>query len=225
MVVKLNGIKYDCPSCYEELTVHHHQRIVSEWEIDKPVTERDWFKLFCILTNTDFKSFHATSTNEVTIWNAIKWFDPNYVFAQEIPKVLQIGDRVIDLPESLGDLSIGQNVHARQILDQAVHYEDKDGSLLEHSRYSAAVAIYLQPLFDGSKFDFNRAMELEKDILNMPAYLIRPIGFFIVTNVLQYGRTPGRNWLRTLTNHIRTRRRQLLLWLSGNGLYLMRTLG
>lgn len=225
MVVKLNDIKYECPVCWEEVKVKHHQRMISEWDASKQIADRDYFKLFTILTDSDFKQFHSTAVNEVTIWNAIRWvIEQPFKFSNEMPKALQICGKSIVLPTKVGDLSIGQNIHLRQAIDQSQALFDDKGNIVEYSNYSLAVAIYLQPLIDGKKFDYERALEVEKDILEMPAYKIRPIGFFIAANVLKYGRMPVRNWLKTLANHIKTRRRMWLTSLSGNALHLMRTL-
>lgn len=225
MVVKLNDTNYERPVCWEEVKVRQHQRMISEWDATKQVADRDYFKLFTILTDSDFTKFHSTAINEVTIWNAIRWvIEQPFKFSNEMPKALEIGGKSILLPTKVADLSIGQNIHLRQAIDQSQALFDKDGNVLEYSNYSLAVAIYLQPLIDSDKFNYDRALEIEKDILDMPAYKIRPIGFFIVTNVLQYGRMHAKSWLKTLANHIKTRRRMWLTSLSGNALHLMRTL-
>lgn len=217
VTITLNGKKHACPSCYEELKTRHYQRMISEWDMEKPIVDRDFFKLFCILTDTQFTSLHSTAENEVTIWNAIRWtIEQHFEFRDDMPKVLQIGDKILDLPRNVGSLSIGQNIHLRQILDKSKYLEEN---------LSIATAIYLQPYYDNTKFDFDRAVELEKIIAEMPAYLIKPVGFFILTNALTPGKTRGINWLRTLISHIKMRRKMLLIWLSGNGSHLLRTLG
>lgn len=225
MVIKLNDTKYDCPVCWEEVKVRQHQRMISEWDATKQLADRDYFKLFTILTDSDFTKFHSTAVNEVTIWNAIRWvIEQPFNFSNETPKALEIGGKSILLPTKVADLSIGQNIHLRQAIEGGQALFDKDGKVVDYSNYSLAVAIYLQPIIDGAKFDYDRALEIEKQILEMPAYKIRPIGFFIVTNVLKYGRMPVLNWLKTLANHIKTRKRMWLTSLSGNALHLMRTL-
>lgn len=213
----VNGHKKTIPSCYEEVSTRHYQQMVKEWIDDKPIAEKDYFKLFCILTDTNFKSFQASSVNEATIWNAIRWtVEQNFQFSDVFPKVLKIGDKLITLPKKVGALSIGQNIHLRQLLDKSKYVEEN---------LSMATAIYLQPLIDNSKFDYDRAVEIEKEIAEMPAYLIRPVGFFLLTNALLSGRTRGINWLKTLNSHIRSIRRMLPTLPNGRGLFRMPTLG
>jgi len=224
-VIELNGKQYNRPTCYEDITTRQYERIVSEWDMTKHPADRNYFQLFCILVNADFKMFHETSENEVTLMNSIKWYwNSEFKFDETLPKALKIGDKIVMLPTDVGDLSPGQNIHLRQYLDTKSILQDADGNVLDYTSYAMAVAVYLQPILDESKFDFKRALELEKQIAEMPIYLIRPIGFFIIANVLNYGRKPERSWLKTLTNHTRTAKRTLQTWLSGNGLYLMRTL-
>ena len=223
--MELNGKKYDCPSCYEQLTTGQHQRIVSEWEVDKPLVERDWFKLFCILTGSEFKAFKPTPIIERKLFQAVRWFvEQPFKWSEDIPNELQIEGKTIEIPTDAQELSIGQNIHLRQIIDKSKVMVDEYGDPVEFSCYSHAVAIYLQPLYEERKFDFNRAMKLERVIAAMPAYIIRPLGFFILTNALRYGRLPKRNWLRTLVNRIEKQRRTLLTWHTGNGSPVLRTL-
>lgn len=217
MAIKLNGKDYDCPVCYEELKTRHYQRMMSpEWEPDKPIVERDYFKLFCILTDSDFKSFHATSENEVTIWNAIKWvietpFNP----PNEIPKYLKLGDKIVTVPLNMKALSIGQNIHLRQVLDKSTYLEEG---------ISMATAIYLQPEYDQQKFNYDKALELEKIIREMPIYLIRPIGFFLLMSAVKSGTNPM-NFLKKIRHNLTGKlKRMSLIWLNGKGLHLMRML-
>ncbi len=220
--VKLNGTKYTYPVCFEELTIGMLERIVSDWDFTKPVAERNYFKLFCIFTGTEYQDFHATDENEVTIYNCIKWFvehthiDPflQNVWPNEQPKVLKIGGKIIDVPQKLAALSIGANIHARQEADKSITVYDQNKKAIEYSCYSIVAAIYLQPFIDANRetnvggmmlkgvFDFTRAKEIAKEISEMPAYLIRPIGFFLLANVLRYGQKPERHWLKTLTSPI-----------------------
>jgi len=217
MVITLNGKKYECPVCYEELKTRHWQRMKSpEWEPEKPLLERDAFKLFCILTDSEFKTFHATSENEVTIWNAVKWvYDQPFEFTSDVPPYLQIGEKIISVPKDMRALSIGQNIHLRQVLDSLQYLEEG---------LSMAAAIYLQPVYDESKFNYEKAVELEKQIREMPAYLIRPIGFFLLRNAVESGKKPM-NFLKRIQHNLsEILRRTWLIWLSGNGLHLIRML-
>lgn len=216
MAITLNGKKYECPVCYEELKTRHYQRILKEWEINKSPIERDYLKLFCILTDSDFKSFHATSENEVTIWNAIAWFNDSYLDQiDEQPKALQIKDQIVSIPENIKELSIGQNIHVRQAIDSTVYLGES---------ISLATAIYLQPIIDQSAFDYKKALKIDAIIQEMPAYLIKPIGFFLLSRAKKHGMKPM-NFLKKIQRSLNeTLKKMSLIWLSGKGSHLMRML-
>ncbi len=198
MTVWLNGVKYELASCWEKVKTKHYQELMEDWDQDKPMTERNYFKLFCILTGTDFKEFHATAENEVTIWNAIQWVtEQPFEFSKEPPKFLQIGEKIIQVPEQVELLSIGQNIHLKDELYKLPRFTVmKDGKPEERicleAGISIATAIFLQPVYNEAKFDFKKALELKAIIDEMPAYLIYPIGFFLLLNALPTG-TSGQN--------------------------------
>ncbi len=187
----LNGKDYRCVSCWEKMTTGQYQRIFKEWEMDKEIVDRDFFKLFSILSNSEFTALEATPENEVTIWNAIKWVvevSPNF---KELPKVLKFGLRIIDVPDEVGELSIGQNIHLKNEL-QGIKYKEE--------KISIAAAIFLQPLIDEKPFDMRRAKILANEIEQMPITLIYPIGFFLLSRALQGGTGTTPIWLPTLSS-------------------------
>lgn len=186
--LRLNGKeKIKCPSCYEELTTRIYQRIAGEWNPDQPdLAKRDYYLLFSIMTDYNGKPIVRSDQNEQTIWNAVSWFiDQPFEFSQELPKVLQIGKKIVSVPRKSGTLSIGQNVMLRGELQ-------KSKSIVECLAITAA--IFLQPLYDESKFDVDRAKELEKIILEMPVYLIYPVSFFSLRTARIHGQRPTNVW-------------------------------
>jgi hypothetical protein len=209
MYCKLNGKGYECPSCWEEVKVSQHKQILN-WDTDKELHERNFFKLFGILTGTDFNQFLNTPENDVTIWNAIKWVVETPFPADDLPKALQVGDRSIMIPQDLGLCTTGQNIIMRQIVESNKVFTDKDGKIVDYDCYSQAVAIYCQPLLDEDKFDYGKAKKLMDIVDQMPIYLIRPIGFFLLNRAAGYGGKQTRNWLLTLSNLIMRSAKQRL---------------
>ena len=192
MVINLNGIRKDIASCYEQLTTRKYELLIPEFAVE--TKDRDHFKIFQILAGTDFKDYHATSENEVTIWNAIRWlYEQPFEF--EMPKVLRIiegeKNRLVTIPKDITKLSIGQNIVLKQIVARSKYLEEN---------LSAACSVYLQPLFDEAKFDEDRAQELKKTIEEMPVYLIRPIGFFLLMHASKTGRRQTSLWQKILNN-------------------------
>lgn len=209
MVVHLNGNRHEIADCYENLKTRHYQRIISEWDQDKEITERNFFKLFCILADVNFKEFHATAENELTIWNAVKWMiEQPFNFSKEVPKYLKIGEKIVDVPERIELLSIGQNIHLRSEIEKLPCIE---------AGISMAAAIFLQPVYDEGKFDFTKALKLKSLIDEMPAYLIYPIGFFLLQSALPTGKNGTNGSKNPKISLISRLGRTLRGWLSPNG--------
>ena len=185
--VKLNGKQYKIPSTWQEVTVRQYVRILKEWEPEKDIADRDYFILLKIITNERFAGMENTLENQVTLTSLLGWVvtEP-FKFSETLPKVLQIGDRAYNIPEDPRDLSIGQNIHLRR------DYIDK-AKILEEN-ISMATAIYLQPTIDNSLFQMKRAVEISKQIDEMPISLIYPIGFFLLKRALGFGLRPVSFW-------------------------------
>lgn len=197
MRMTLNNKSYDCVHCWEKLKTGQFQRIYREWDMDKDILDRDFFKLFSILSNSKFASVEATPENEVTIWNAIKWvIETPMNFRTDLPKVLSIPsgllpNKVVMVPEEIGELSIGQNIHLKNELQGAKFREEK---------LAIATAIFLQPLVDGKPFDMKMAKKLAERLEEMPVYLIYPIGFFLLNRALKTGSHSPNLWSRIKTS-------------------------
>mgnify|MGYP001112293355 CR=1 FL=1 len=156
--LRVNGKKICCPACYEELKTGTFQRVFREWDPEEPdISKRDGFKLFSILSDSDFAGMERTLENEAAIWQATGWFITQpFRFSAELPKVLQIGEKRITVPKKVSLLTFGQNINLRQAITESKYMEEN---------ISMAVAICLQPLYDESKYDFDSEKELEKLIL------------------------------------------------------------
>lgn len=185
VTLKLNGEPYSCPSCYEEIKTRQVVRLVKEVDQTLDIADQDHIKIFCILTDSPFTSLERTVENEITFQNAIGWyFYQDFKLSTILPKVLVFKGHTIPIPQEIGELSIGQNIHLRR------DYIDKSKILEEN--LSIAAAIYLQPAIDKAQFSIKRAIEIAKEFDEMPAYLIYPIGFFFLKRALKFGPKPAR---------------------------------
>ena len=208
MVIVLNGERIESPSCFEELKVRQYERIFKEWDLELPVEKRDYFKLFQIFTGTSFTNFEDTPENEVTMWNAMRWYiEGEHKFA-EIPKVLQITHEGITktllVPKKVESMSIGQNIMLKQVLMKCKYIDEG---------ISEAIAIYLQPVFDEGKFDSDRVKEFKVSIEDMPVYLVRNLGFFLLRHALPNGSKPTNN-LKKIRNSLAQSKEKILLRLQ-----------
>ncbi len=180
MVINLNGTQKDIPVCFEELKTRQYEMLIPE--LAKDMENRDHFKIFNIIAGTNYSSYNVTSEIEVTIWNAIKWIYEQPFPLNEMPKVLAMTfnnvHKIITLPKNVKALSIGQNVALKQLVVKAQYLEEN---------ISSAVAIYLQPIIDGAKFNSERVDEIKKEVDQMPCVLIRPIGFFLLKSASTHG--------------------------------------
>ena len=212
-MVTLNGVRHESPTRWSEMKTRHYQRLIKEWDQDKDIADRDYFKLFNILTDSKFGAFENTIENQVKIEHAFAWvvFEP-FRFKDSPPQTLEISGRVADIPKSLKTVSIGANIKARQALDKASVLVDEKGNFKDCDCYSLLVAIYLQPdLLPTIKGGFNwaNAQLLEKGIAEMPIEVVRPIGFFLLKNVYKYGQRHERTWKQILINLANKIRRML----------------
>jgi hypothetical protein len=209
MVIKLNGKEHHLASCYHELKTKHYTKIVSDWDNDKPFEKRDYFKLFSILTDTNFKEFKKE--NEPLIWKCVKWvIEEPFQFSKEVPKVVELDNKLISIPKRVEFLSAAQNIVCRQMMEKlpytACLCEDKEnckkcygvGALpVYEAGISMAVAIYLQPLVDGEVFDYEKAVDVKEKVDEMPIHVIYPIGFFLLKSVIESGASYTKNSRRT----------------------------
>lgn len=188
---RINGKKYELPGCYEEMSTRVFQRIHREWRErgieEKVLAKRDYFQLFGILTETDFALQEPTPELDVSISNCIEWYvTQSFNPPRKLPTVLLIDGRMFDVPKRVGSLGSGQNIMLRQSLNKAKYLEEN---------ISRALAVYLQPLYDGGKFDYERALLFEQKFLDMPIYHTYALGFFLLNRAMRRG------WMLTNALH------------------------
>lgn len=201
--VRLNGKKYSIPSCWAEVNVAQYIRIIREWDQDKDIADRDYFKLLNILAGTDYAGYQDTIDNTLNLVTILGWVvtEP-FKFDEKLPSVIKVGDKMIDIPQDPRELSIGQNIHLRR------DYIEKTKFIEEN--IAIATAIYLQPSIDNSLFKITRAEELARQIDKMSVAVIYPIGFFLLKRAQRFGQKPEKslplikiNLATTLSNLLR----------------------
>lgn len=198
-----------CPDGYGGLTCEQYQKLFTHWDLDKEVHERDYFKLLCILTDTPFREVNPTPEKEAAIYELTRWVnEQEFPYSKQVPKTITISDVPVEVPDDLGELSIGQNIVLRQTAEKC-HYPDE--------ALSMATAICLQPLVDHGRFDYARAKELEKVVRKMKASEIYPIGFFFLSRVKKSGWKRSSFLLRTRNNLAAKFARTWRTWLKSPG--------
>lgn len=159
-------------------TTDQFQKMATDWNGE------DLVKLFSILSGMDYKVLSNTHDLilEEQLLTATRYVyeEPMDFKEATLPHWIEINGKQIRIPAKLGDLSIGQNIHVRQAIDKAKSFEEL---------ISFVVAIYLQPLYDESEFDYHRAIELEHDVLKLPITKTYAIGIFFLRRLTASGRS------------------------------------
>lgn len=176
LVLTYSQLRAGCPRRWDGLKAGTFQRIFSEWELEKEVHERDYYKLFSILTSTKIQD--PSPEKEEALYQLIRWVNETPIpYSKEIPKSITIDHRTVEIPERVEDLSIGQNILVKQLLDKSKYIEEC---------LTMAVSIYLQGKLDG-KFDYDKAKALDVKIREMKASEVYGLGFFLLTRALKRG--------------------------------------
>lgn len=197
----LAELRAKCPGGWVELTLGQYQSIYKDWNIEKEPHERDYFKLLEILCG--FHDPNVTPEKEEAIYQLTRWVNEDPItYSREVPKSINLDGRVIEI-EKVEELSIGQNILVKQALDKAKYLDEC---------ISTALAIYLQPKYDGEKFDLKKAQRLEAELLKMKASELYGLGFFLLNRALKRGRISPMRWSLTRSNLINRLRRMFPQW-------------
>jgi len=198
--VLFNGKKNLVQNSWDEVKTRTYITIVRDWDSDVDIAERDYFALLNILTDNKYK-YDQSVENQITLIDLIGWiiFQPAAFKEAPLPKVLQFKDAVIDIPQNIRELSIGQAIHMRREIERL--------KILD-ACIPIAIGIYLQPLIDKGKFNLSRAKEIAAEVEEMPITLTYPIGFFLLRSAMRPGRSTPGIWHRVSSNLKRILRRQ-----------------
>lgn len=186
-IIKLNGTAYKSPVCWEQTTTAQFLKL-DKWDKNNTV------ELFNIMCGADFEGTDfGVGGDEIgkaialeTMMNALGFlFSDSLDFkALPIPKVLPMFGNVYEIPKNMGNMSVGQAIMLRQLMDE----EPNTNQLI-----AKAAAIYLQSVIDG-KVDAKRIDEVEAELLQMSCTVVFPIGFFLLRKLGNYGLGLRRLW-------------------------------
>jgi hypothetical protein len=177
LTLDVNDKKLKAPICWEECTLEVFQRIFRECDDGDNLV-----KIFSAITGTKFKDIWADANEEL---DAAIYQVTAFVVNQKqdfrtkkLPTKIRISGKTVVIPKKLEALTIGQNFHVRGAISKEKKLEPC---------ISIAIAVYLQPLIDEAPFDYDRALLLEKEILQMNIYDVFPIGFFLLKRLTNSG--------------------------------------
>lgn len=188
LVLTFSQLRAQCPHEWDGLKAGTFQRIFSEWDLDKEAHERDYYKLFSILTASKIQD--PTPEKEEALYQLTRWVNETPIpYSKEVPKTIVIDDMTVVVPERVEDLSIGQNILVKQLLDKSGYVEEC---------ITMCCAIYLQGKME--KFDYDKAKALDVKIREMKASEVYGLGFFLLSRALRRGRMPQRILPRILSS-------------------------
>lgn len=212
-----NGSPANFPNSYGELKAGVYQKIFEEWNLEKPVEERDYFQLFDILCSNSrkpFKGVERKPENEEAIYLLTRWVvETPADLPKALPAEMKVAGTSVAIPSKINHLSIGQNIVMKQLIGKAKYLEQC---------LTMAVAVYLQPIIDGTKFNMARAKEVEAVVAEMPIVDVYPVGFFLLTHAMRFGRKPLNGWQQILNSLSMKLKLMLLLWQKPSGLQGLR---
>lgn len=193
-----NAIEITVPVSWDETTTALFQKIIKEWDMDKPMAERDPIKLFSIISGQPYNTIHESEDYNVhSTVNAVCAYVYHSDLPTEVKADFMLLNKVVSIPKDLSGMTVGQAIQIRQKMDTV-----KDVREL----ISFACAVFLQPYFDGEKvndrfkkaqFDMERVRQLEEAVLEMPITYTYPIGFFFLTRLNISGMMPIQNYQQT----------------------------
>lgn len=169
----------ECPTSIFEMTTELYQKIITDWTYDETLTSI--IKLFALMTGQPFADYYDSTDLELER-AVVKYTKFIYFMEADLQLLPQLnyfkyGNREIPLPKNLGRLTLAQNLFMKKAITS------KDS----RSYIAFALAIYLQPLIDGSQFNEDRVDQLEKEFLQLPISQTYQVGFFYSSQRKPYG--------------------------------------
>lgn len=205
-----NDLTIKVPESWTETSTALFQRYVKEWDTV------DRIKLFCIQTGYD-EALVRKSTSE----NLQEIVDrcTDYVFYNHIdfsrlpvPKVVIIGNKTVLVPTKIEEMTIEQNMVLKNAMSGCTDLREL---------ISLAVAVYLQPIYDGSDFDHDSYKTLQTYVDQCSIVDTYPIGFFLLSRLKRRGKNGFLSWrqaIHRLTLNANTTPKSLGLASSNRGL-------
>lgn len=179
---EINGRVFNFPESWQEITVAQlialrameqsaplAKQICTALAILSNTTEADWFEM------------DADADAQDTIYDLLAWTKTKIDWQNlPIPQTLTIGDKAVDIPQDLTLKTYGQVTVFESLVFPVV---EKTGDLTD--AIPTALAIYLQPLCTGSKFDADTLGDTIAEINKLRASEAFPVANFFLKKYLQ----------------------------------------
>lgn len=171
--LKINDEAVSIPIEWSEVTVFTYQKLIQC---------KDIIDQFCALTNISREIISEQVADDVdsTIYEATKFLrEPHNYELVEMLDTITLNGVTHKINKNINKFTVAQLFQVRNELQNVESIEVK---------LARVVSIYLQPVITKSKYDYTKALELEKIIEAQPLYKIYPFGFFIFRKLPMSGR-------------------------------------
>ena len=201
--------KIQVPQSWDEVTTENFQKLYS-------IKEQTPVSIFTAICGLPDKFLYDTSSDKLTqsLLSVTSFVTEQEFRKKPVPKYANVKGKhkieKIELPKKLGSLSVGQNIHVKEKIDEAQYYEQC---------ISWALAVYLQPIYYNQDFDYDQVILLHNKILQTPITQTFNLGFFLLNRVPKSGLTItdylNLTYIRSLVRRWNTERR-LARWQRQN---------
>lgn len=177
------NISINIASSYAELKVSQFLKL------NHLKRESDLCEILSIISDKDYKFWFDADVTEISLEHlmaAIAWANTPPDFAsREVPKEIKIGEKNVSVPEDLSIKTLGQQLAFIQMVLPSVQQRVQEtGKVSFGDELPVALAIYLQPLITGEKFNGDTLKETIKQCEDCLVMEALPVANFFLSKFL-----------------------------------------
>lgn len=181
--LKIGELKCEIPTTWQEVTLRQYMELQNHRE------DLNILRLLSILTGVEYRILLNINSDSFDdrIMDSIEFIKaPIDIYTLEEKESITINGKVIKVPDA-STHTIGQKL----LLQSKIRLLQETGEGSHAILVSYAVAIYLQPLIDGTQFDDSRVEEIREIVLSLPLIDVYPIGCFFLSGWITFLRSSG----------------------------------
>ncbi len=174
----LDGKKYSLPMSWKELTVS--QYIALRAWVKEP--EQDFIKLLSIITAAPYATLFNTKQLDVDtkLIPFMDWINTNPEFDKwKMPTAIQIDGKVYNPPSGQGYFCFGQKIALQKKLVEVIQATNDASDCI-----AFALALYYQPIIQGTKMDLSEAHTLIDKCLQCKLEEAYPVASFFLKKAI-----------------------------------------
>ena len=186
---EISGKTISVPESWDDITC-------GQWlNIEKVKDRSDVVAIFSALCDVPYNDLFLADLDEVMpMIERVSFISDTPDFLKiEAPKTVFISGKNIDVPQDIRLKTLGQfQTFQSKVLPHVLVYKD-GGISCDFKVMDVAVAIYMQPLITGKKFDAETLEETIKEVRSMPMLECFALANFFLNNLKTQQTTKGKN--------------------------------